>query len=181
MRNIIDSIKAVASLQAPQKKVFDGENKFAIEDGLYGAKIVAAKVCLGVKTEYEGVKKVQNQIQFVFALDVNNGFGIASTVCSKKFNMVINDKASIVKTFGKICDIHQLEDIQDLLGKSVQVLITNNGSWANVANVLPSKKKVELEGKVYLPTFFKENDPESEMLSVTEDVERGSFDFSPKI
>lgn len=175
MRNIMDSINKVVALQGPAKS-FEGDNKFAIEDGLYGAKIVAAKISIGVETTFEGVTKKQNQLQLVYALDVNNGFGIASTVCSKKFNMVINDKASIVKTFAKVHPISKLEDIQGLIGKSVQVLVSNNGNWANIANVLPAKSIVKLVGKVYLPTFFKENGP-NEMISTTEDVETGAFDY----
>lgn len=175
MRNIMDSINKVVALQGPAKS-FDGENKFAIEDGLYGAKIVAAKISIDVETVFEGVTKKQNQLQLVYALDVCNGFGIASTVCSKKFNMVINDKASLVKTFAKVHPIAKLEDIQGLMGKSVQVLVSNNGNWANIANVLPSKSTVKLTGKVYLPTFFKENNA-NEMITTSFDVEEGVFDY----
>jgi len=171
----MDSINKVVALQAPTKS-FDGENKFQIEDGLYGAKIVAAKISLDVETTFEGVTKKQNQLQLVYALDVNNGFGIASTVCSKKYNMVVNDKASLVKTFAKVHPIAKLEDIQGLLGKSVQVLVSNVYNWANIANVLPSKVGVKLAGKVYLPVFFKENS-DKEMISATEDVEEGVFDY----
>jgi hypothetical protein len=172
MRNIMDSINKVIALQP---KPFENDNKFAIEDGLYGAKIVAAKISLGVETTFEGTTKTQNQIQFVFALDVNNGFGIASTVLSKKFNMVINDKSSLCKTFAKVHPLSKLEDVQGLLEKDVQVLISTNGDWSNIANVLPAKTPVKL-GKVYLPTFFKENGP-NEMISTIEGIEEGPFNY----
>jgi predicted regulator of amino acid metabolism with ACT domain len=177
-RNINDII---AKIIASNKPEFSSENKFAVDDGLHEGKIVAVKIKMGVEVTYEGQTKTQNQIQFAIALEGSNGFGIAPVVCTRKFNMVISDKSTLCKAFAKVMKLDTLEDIKNLLGKSVLALISTNGNYQNIESLLPNKKITDLTAKVYLPKFFKVESEETEFVEATTDCESTEFSFKANV
>lgn len=127
---------------------------FNLSPGMHQAICVAMCVKEQVPVEFNGEKKVQDQIQLYFAAKDGD---VVKTILTKCYNFTFNEKATLAKDL-KNWGV-TFEAIGDLVGKRASLVCVKNGKFTNINSILPAQgdTKIDLEN-VYLPKFWFEVD-----------------------
>lgn len=127
-----------------------------------------------VTVEWEGNKKTQDKIAILYYLATERTEGEGRFLLSTSYNFSFNEKATLYKHLvgGFGSDVLNVEDLTELLGEKVRVLIEHvekkdgSGTYAKIDGLRPSKgAEVTVDG-FELPQWIKEANEKGEVEGI---------------